>query len=145
MRYALALALVLSATVAAQQPSSQPRAVTAADYAHAERFLTYNTTPLVLRSGVRPTWLADDRFWYRITTESGSVAVLIDAAKGTRSVCDLPVCRDRSSEGGRGGRGGAAPRVDAPSPDGKRTAFIRDWNLWVRDTATAKETQLTRD
>jgi len=31
------------------------------------------------------------------------------------------------------------------SPDGKLEAFIRDWNLWVRDTATGKETQLTTD
>ena len=38
-----------------------------------------------------------------------------------------------------------SPRVDAPSPDKKRTAFIRDYNLWVRDVATGKETQLTTD
>ena len=31
------------------------------------------------------------------------------------------------------------------SPDGKRAAFIRDWNLWVRDVATGQETQLTTD
>ena len=31
------------------------------------------------------------------------------------------------------------------SPDGKREAFIRDWNLWLRDRATGKETQLTSD
>src|SRR3546814_4914283 len=31
------------------------------------------------------------------------------------------------------------------SPDKTREAFIRDWNLWVRDTATGKETQLTTD
>jgi dipeptidyl aminopeptidase/acylaminoacyl peptidase len=31
------------------------------------------------------------------------------------------------------------------SPDGKREAFIRDWNLWLRDTATGKETQITFD
>ncbi len=31
------------------------------------------------------------------------------------------------------------------SPDGKRAAFIRDWNLWERDTATNAETQLTTD
>jgi dipeptidyl aminopeptidase/acylaminoacyl peptidase len=31
------------------------------------------------------------------------------------------------------------------SPDGSRAAFIRDWNLWVRDLATGKETQLTFD
>ena len=40
-----------------------------------------------------------------------------------------------------GGRG----RVDAPSPDKKKSAFIRDYNLWVRDAATGKETQLTTD
>ena len=33
----------------------------------------------------------------------------------------------------------------AASPDGSRAAFIRDWNLWVRDLATGKETQLTFD
>ena len=31
------------------------------------------------------------------------------------------------------------------SPDKKRAAFIRDYNLWVRDVATGKETQLTKD
>ena len=33
----------------------------------------------------------------------------------------------------------------ALSPDGKLLAFVRDWNLWVRDLATGKETQLTTD
>ncbi len=33
----------------------------------------------------------------------------------------------------------------AMAPDGTRGAFIRDWNLWLRDTATGKETQLTTD
>ena len=31
------------------------------------------------------------------------------------------------------------------SPDGKLGAFIRDWNLWVRNLATGAETQLTTD
>ena len=31
------------------------------------------------------------------------------------------------------------------SPDGTKAAFIKDWNLWVRDRATGKETQLTTD
>ena len=33
----------------------------------------------------------------------------------------------------------------ALSPDKRKAAFIRDWNLWVRDVATGKETQLTTD
>lgn len=31
------------------------------------------------------------------------------------------------------------------SPDGNKVAFIRDWNLWMRDVKSNKETQLTRD
>ncbi len=31
------------------------------------------------------------------------------------------------------------------SPDGSKAAFIRDWNLWLRDTATGKEYALTTD
>jgi dipeptidyl-peptidase 4 len=49
----------------------------------------------------------------------------------------------RGGRGGGGGRGGAGNT--APSPDGKRAAFIRDWNLWVRDVATGQEKQLTTD
>ncbi len=46
---------------------------------------------------------------------------------------------------------GQAPPVAIPrslavaSPDGKRAAFVKDWNLWVRDLATGTETALTTD
>jgi len=36
-------------------------------------------------------------------------------------------------------------RNDVLSPDGKKAAFIKDYNLWVRDVASGKETQLTDD
>src|SRR5665213_510787 len=36
-------------------------------------------------------------------------------------------------------------RNDVLSPDGKKAAFIKDYNLWVRDVASGKETQLTED
>ncbi|HEY3884736.1 MAG TPA: DPP IV N-terminal domain-containing protein, partial [Vicinamibacterales bacterium] len=132
----------------AQQAADQPRTLTAADYARAETFMSWNVTPLVYRSGVRANWLSDDRFWYRVTTPTGSDATLVDPASGSRSACTLPECA-----AGRGGRGGvaagggrgAAARNDVPSPDGKRTAYIKDWNLWVRDIATGSETQLTTD
>lgn len=41
-----------------------------------------------------------------------------------------------------------APSGDEPgvaSPDGSREAFVRDWNLWLRDVASGKETQITFD
>ena len=37
------------------------------------------------------------------------------------------------------------PLSDVRSPDGKRIAFIRNWNLFVRDVASGKETQLSTD
>lgn len=40
-------------------------------------------------------------------------------------------------------RGGA--QAGSLSPDAKKMVFIKDWNLWVRDIASKKETQLTFD
>lgn len=47
-----------------------------------------------------------------------------------------------------GGAPGSAKTPEPPltlSPDRKLGAFIRDWNLWVRNLETGKETQLTTD
>jgi dipeptidyl-peptidase-4 len=75
----------------------------------------------------------------------------VDPATGTKAPCTLPQCAAAEGRGGRGGRAGqaaggrGATRTDAPSPDGKRTAYIKNWNLWVRDIASGRETQLTTD
>src|ERR1700730_6341414 len=78
------LALAATLPLAAQQPVASPPAFTAADYARAEKFMTYNTTPLVLHAAVRPTWVGE-RFWYRNTIVEGSEFILVDAASGTRA------------------------------------------------------------
>ncbi len=135
-------AVALTAVVGAQAAPSR-RALTAADYARAERLMSYNVTPLVLHSGVKPTFLRDGRFWYRTVTETGNAFVLIDPASGARSRCELAECTDRNADAAT--RRGRTPRHDVPSPDGTRTAFIRDWNLWVRDIRTGAETALTTD
>src|ERR1051326_2383409 len=74
--------------------SAQPK-FTTADYQRAEKMMSYNTTPLMVRvssdptgrggTGIRPNWLSDDRFWYRVTTQDGAEFVLVDPAKGTRA------------------------------------------------------------
>ena len=144
----------LIVTVALTLPLlAQQRAVTADDYARAEKFMGYNTTPLVLRAGVRPTWLEDGRFWYRVTTEKGNEAFLVDPVKKTKVPCDLPACRAalRDTAGAAGGRGGQATGQPANnpneirSPDGRKAVFVREHNLWVRDVASKQETQLTTD
>jgi len=47
--------------------------------------------------------------------------------------------------GGRGGGRGAGAGNAVNSPDGTRAAFIKNWNLWVRDVATGQEKALTTD
>src|SRR5580704_1291597 len=68
--------------------ASAQRIFTAADYAQAEKFMTYNTTSLVFQNSVHPTWLGGDqgadRFWYRNTTADGAEFILVDPARGTR-------------------------------------------------------------
>ena len=75
--------------------------------------------------------LADDRRSMTLSVE------------GRRFRCDLT--------GGTCAALGAAAAVPAArglavtSPDGKRAAYVKDWNLWVRDVATGVETPLTTD
>jgi len=151
LKFAIAFSfLVTAGNASAQQTvNNAPPAFTAADYARAEKFLGFNTAPLVDRAGIRPNWLADNRFWYRATTATGSEFVLINAADGSRQVFS-----DQAKLNAAIAAVNAAPTVSANrspnpneslSPDKKRAAFIRDWNLWMRDVASGKETQLTTD
>lgn len=122
--------------VAAPTVTAEP--VTTEDYARAERFLSYNTAPLVLHSPGPATWLPDGTAWYSMQTAEGVTPVLVDPARRTRE------------EGSPRAKEAAAPAapVDprgAPSPDGKLVAFIRADNLWVREVASGQESQLTTD
>ncbi|MEO7458203.1 MAG: DPP IV N-terminal domain-containing protein [Gemmatimonadaceae bacterium] len=188
--------------VVATSALAQTRQLTAADYQRAEQTLAPTTSPLVYGSGVRATWLPDERFWYRVSTATGADYVLVDPAKATRSPafdrakiqaalataagqtvdlnqlppnalditptgavrvrvganryeCNVETGRcgaaadDREAAtpafGGRGGRGGPAPRPEVRSPDGKRSVYLKDFNLWVHDVGGGNDRQLTTD
>jgi dipeptidyl aminopeptidase/acylaminoacyl peptidase len=47
--------------------------------------------------------------------------------------------------GGRRGDARTGNTNENLSPDGKKAAYIKDYNLWVRDVQTNKQTQLTTD
>jgi dipeptidyl aminopeptidase/acylaminoacyl peptidase len=135
--------IALSLALATQ--AQQPGVLTSKDYAHAESMLGYSAEQLVDRAAVRPNWLPGDKFWYKVLTAQGSEFVLVDPVKGTRTAAaDLQQLGvEGQAAGARGGRGGRMSEV--LSPDGKKAAFIKDYNLWVRNVATGAETQLTTD
>ena len=66
-----------------------------------------------------------------------------------RFKCDRQGAQCTAEGGAEGAPGRAGPRGvagnEAPSPDKKKVAFIREYNLWVREVASGKETQLTTD
>ncbi len=165
------------------------RQLTAQDYARAERFMPYNTQPLVDHAVYAVHWLGNGRFWFIDHDVAGDHYRVMDAAtrkvsrafnqiklaaalsvatgkavlasklsisalriladdhyditrKGKHFLCDLrgaAICLDKA----RRVKTGTEPGI--LSPNGKLEAFIRDWNLWVRNVATGKETQLTFD
>ena len=142
MKKLLLFVFVFTSTFAQQHTA----VVTAADYAHAEKFLATNVNRLVIGGSVTAHWLPGDRFWYANRTEQGTEYVIIDPARRTRKQYE-PSPSDTAGEWQqRGLFFGRMRNSDVvKSPDGKLEAFIRDWNLWVRDVSTGKERQLTAD
>ncbi|MEZ4902124.1 MAG: DPP IV N-terminal domain-containing protein [Spirosomataceae bacterium] len=144
----LQLLSFLLVNFAAWSQQDNGKKLTTTDYEQAVKFLGFNTNKLVYNSSVSPVWLADGRFWYANTTPTGREFVLINPKDGSRKSAPalktlLPEAVDDKAPTPQGRRGGGSPEV--LSPDGKRAAFIRDWNLWIKDVATGKETQLTTD
>ncbi len=84
-------------------------------------------------------------------TFEGAKEVLTVSAAGSLLRCDVSasiVCADAGKGAGQaasapGRRRSATEQVI--SPDGSKAAFIRDWNLWMRDVKDGRETQLTKD
>ncbi|RZA16030.1 MAG: S9 family peptidase, partial [Lysobacteraceae bacterium] len=65
--------------------------------------------------------------------------LVVATRMGTEFRCDRDGC------GAVPAKAASGPEPGAASPDGTREAFVRGWNLWLRDVASGKETQLTFD
>jgi len=64
--------------------TERPVAVTAEDYARAEKFLMGNAFPLVHGLSIRPHWVDGSHFWFRNDIAGGTEFLLADARKKTR-------------------------------------------------------------
>ena len=135
------VAILVFFALSAAALGQQQKPYTTADYDRAVKMLAFSTSQYVDRGAVRPNFLPDGRFWYRILTAIGSEYVLVNPANGSkRTEMKLSELGITPTAGGRG----MNPFAVA-SPDGTREAYIKDFNLWVKDIATGKETQLTTD
>jgi dipeptidyl aminopeptidase/acylaminoacyl peptidase len=189
------LVVFLTANIPCFAQQSATAVLTTADYQRAEKAMLYNTSQLVDHASVRPNWLSNDRFWYRVLTAQGSEFILVDPARGSKmpafdhqklavaltsasgekyDASHLPFLTFNYSPDGKSITFSAARKSwiynaetntlavnSAPftavamrparsntislSPDGKRAVFIHNYNLWLRDIATSRETQLTTD
>jgi len=111
--------------------------LTAADYSKAEQLMFYNTYKYIDHARVDPHWVGDGQFWYTDSKGDSTEYVLVNSATGKKtnvSKESLPKEPNHSWN-----------RDEVVSPDGKKAAFIKDYNLWVKDLSTGKETQLTTD
>ena len=115
--------------------------VTVEDYENATKFLRNNTNDLVDNAFVRPIWTEDGQFWYENKENGNSKFVLVNPKKGSKKEADkledlIEIDKSQNTNGSWS---------EVLSPDKSKAAFIKDWNLWIRDVNTGLETQLTTD
>ncbi|MBL8270020.1 S9 family peptidase [Steroidobacter sp.] len=126
------LALVMGCGFAVAQAQG-----TLADYQRAEQLLPWNARKLVLNAAPEPHWLSDrEAFWYRQQTKDGDRFMLVDARTGKQTPTADP---DQAASN-------ETPESDPVlSPDGRWSAHISKYNLYLRDTASGRDTALTQD
>jgi dipeptidyl aminopeptidase/acylaminoacyl peptidase len=116
--------------------------VTESAYQHASTMLSSNINQLIDHA-IWPQWLPDGRVWYGSSAGDREEYKLVNPSNGkvitADSRADLFEKGKVKSEVERGSRN------EVLSPDGKYAAFIRDWNLWIRDISSGDETALTTD
>lgn len=129
--------------IALQSVNAQTgRVFTEADYDRAASMLGANVGKHI-DNLIQPQWTPDGRVWYRSLTESQSKYVLFNPADGKKTLFNTR--KELTAALPAESKSPALSTNEIASPDGKHVAFIRNWNLWVRDVATGTETALTTD
>jgi dipeptidyl aminopeptidase/acylaminoacyl peptidase len=136
------LFLLLVLSVGCQDNSQTGRTFTDSDYERAAAMLSGNTSPFI-DNDIRPQWLPDGRLWYRSLTENQMEFKLFDPSNKEQIVAGS--MQELYDKGGIQPDQNSTSRNEVLSPDGNYVAFIRDWNLWIKEVATGKERALTTD
>ncbi len=129
--------------IAFMTQAQSEKKLTAAEYHKAENMLDENLSKFI-DNDIRPRWTSDNRVLYTSsvnakisyklfepTTKNGMSA---SSAIELDKMASLPTEETKPNN-----------RNETTSPDGKKVAFIKDWNLWIRDIASGNEKALTTD
>jgi dipeptidyl aminopeptidase/acylaminoacyl peptidase len=135
----------LSAAAEPQPPVSAPAETLQDRLSHAWSYSSVALIQKILNPDLTIHWFgATDRFWIKRQTPSGVEFAIVDAATATQSA---PV--DQAGLSALLASDGASltpsPADVVPSPDARYVVLLRDFNLWLRDTRTGSERQLTAD
>lgn len=116
--------------------------LTEADYDKAAAMLSGNVSKLI-DNDIRPLWTPEGKIWYRSLTKDKATYKLFDPASGEVTTSDSreELLNGKSMEHEAWRRYSR----EVKSPDGKHVAFIKDWNLWIREVESGKEKALTTD
>jgi dipeptidyl-peptidase 4 len=124
------------------QSAAAQKVLTNEDYTKAVSSLGVNIGKLIDRGFVFPNWLPDGNFWYRIPTATSYEYVLVNTKTGEKKTASskdgiLPEQKKSTKPEAKDG--------EVLSPDGTKAAYIKDWNLWIRELATEKMYAVTTD
>ena len=141
MKYKLASLFLLLLMVTVSQ-GQEALSLTEADYQQAVAMLGNNVGQLVDNS-IRPQWTMDGRIWYESRAKDKAVYKLVDPTRKKVLVADSK--KELFEKGKVEQEAGRRSRRTTQSPDGRYEAFIRDWNLWIRELESGEEKALTPD
>ncbi len=130
--------LALSNSTPAQKP--YVKTFTEADYDRAVAMLDVKS---LIDNDIQPQWLADDRLWYRSGTETREEYKLFNPYNGEQIVTETQ--KELFEKGAVAEEAEKGSRNEVASPDGRYLAFIRNWNLWIREVSTNSEKAITTD
>ncbi len=111
--------------------------VTASDYAAAERLIGHHIGNTVRNDRIVVHWLDDGAaLSYQRDGLSGPEHIRVNTSTGEKAVVDAPEPAPAAPPN---------PPGTLPSPDGKRSVFVRDHDLWIIDNDNGDERRLTSD
>jgi dipeptidyl aminopeptidase/acylaminoacyl peptidase len=87
--------------------------------------------------------------FFTYSNDNTSISFSANGQKWTARLQNYTLTKDTSGQVNnsrqQGGFRRRGSQEEVTSPDGSKSAYIKDWNLWMRDIKTGKETQLTKD